>query len=344
MHDKSKLSKVTVVGAGAVGTAVAYAAMIRGSAQRVALYDIATKKVEAEVQDLAHGSQFAEVRDITGGDDPKVAAESDVIVITAGAKQKPGQTRLDLAEQNIGILRGMLPQLLDVAPDAVFVLVTNPVDVLTYEATQFAGLPAGRVLGSGTLLDTSRLRLMVARKAGVAVSNVHAMMLGEHGDSEFPAWTSATIGHTPLREWERDGKPVFTDAVLDQLAKDVTNAAYEVIEGKGATNYAIGLAAARLIEAIIDDEGAILPLSTVLNDYRGIKDVALSVPSLVGREGVTDHLEIPMSAGERKQLQHSAATLRAAIDSVDKADETKTADDQTAAKKTKKDSTSADQK
>ncbi len=320
MHGKSKLSKVTVVGAGAVGTAVAYAAMIRGSVQRVALYDIATKKVDAEVHDLAHGSQFAQTRDITGGDDPKVAAESDVVVITAGAKQKPGQTRLDLAAQNIGILRGMLPQLLEVAPDAVYVLVTNPVDVLTYEATKFAGLPAGRVLGSGTLLDTSRLRLMLAGKAGVAVSNVHAMMLGEHGDSEFPAWTSATIGHTPLREWERDGKPVFTDKVLDELAHDVTNAAYEVIEGKGATNYAIGLAAARLIEAIIDDEGAILPLSTVLTDYRGISDVALSVPSLVGRGGVTDHLEIPMSIGERKQLHHSADTLRAAIDSVDDAD------------------------
>lgn len=318
MSVSSKLSKVTVVGAGAVGTAVAYASIIRGSAQRIALYDIATQKVNAEVKDLAHGTQFAHVTEVTGGDDPAVAAESDVVVITAGAKQDPGQTRLDLAAKNVKILRTMLPQLLEHAPDAIYVLVTNPVDILTVEAQRISGLPAGRVIGSGTLLDTSRLRLMVAQKAGVAQSNVHAVMVGEHGDTEFPVWSSATIGHVPLREWERDGEVVFTDAVLDELAHGVTRAAYEVIEGKGATNYAIGLAGARLIEAIVRDEDTILPLSSVLTDYRGISDVALSVPSLVGREGISEVFEIPMSVAERKRLRHSADTLRAALDDLEK--------------------------
>lgn len=317
----SKLSKVSVVGAGAVGTAVAYACIIRGSAQRVALYDIATKKVDAEVKDLVHGTQFSHVSEVTGGDDPAVVEGSDVVVITAGAKQDPGQTRLDLAAKNVGILRSMLPVLLEHAPDAVYVLVTNPVDVMTYEAQRISGLPAGRVIGSGTMLDTSRLRLMLARKAGVSQSNVHAVMMGEHGDSEFPVWSSATIGNVPLREWELDGQPVFTDSVLEELATSVTNAAYEVIEGKGATNYAIGLAGARLVEAIIRDDNTILPLSTVLDDYRGISDVALSVPSLVGREGVRRVMEIPMSVSERKALRVSAATLREAIAAVDAADD-----------------------
>ena len=313
MAASSKLSKLTVVGAGAVGTAVAYAAIIRGSAQRIALYDIATAKVEAEVKDLAHGTQFAHVTEVIGGDDPAVCADSDVIVITAGAKQDPGQTRLDLAAKNVGILRAMLPKLLEHAPNAIYVLVTNPVDVLTYEAQRITGLPAGRVIGSGTLLDSARLRLMLAEKAGVSQGNVHAVMMGEHGDSEFPVWSSATIGHVPLREWEREGRAVFTDEVLETLSHSVTNAAYEVIQGKGATNYAIGLAGARLVEAIVRDQNTILPLSTVLSGYRGISDVALSVPSLVGREGVTATYEIPMSVGERKQLQASADTLRQVI-------------------------------
>lgn len=317
MQPSDKLSKLTVVGAGAVGTAVAYASIIRGSAQRVALYDIAEKKVEAEVTDLRHGTQFASVTDVTGGADPAVVAGSDVVVITAGAKQDPGQTRLDLAAKNVGILRSLLPVLLEQAPDAVYVLVTNPVDVLTYEAQRLSGLPAGRVIGSGTLLDSARLRLMLAQKAGVSQGNVHALMMGEHGDSEFPVWSSATIGHVPLREWDPGGQPVFTDAVLDELAHSVTHAAYEVIQGKGATNYAIGLAASRLVEAILRDEQTLLPLSTVLQDYRGINDVALSVPCLVGREGVSRTFEIPMSVHERKQLAESAETLKKVIRELD---------------------------
>lgn len=317
MDTASKLTKLSVVGSGAVGTAVAYASIIRGSVQRVALYDINKAKVEAEVKDLAHGTQFTEVNEVVGGDDPAVVADSDVVVVTAGAKQDPGQSRLDLAAKNVKILESMLPALLEHAPDAIYVLVTNPVDVLTYHAQRISGLPAGRVMGSGTMLDTSRLRLMLAQRAKVSQNNVHATMMGEHGDTEFPVWSSATIGAVPLREWELDGKPVFTDAVLDELHHGVTNAAYEVIEGKGATNYAIGLAGARLVEAIVNDENIILPLSSVLDDYRGTSDVALSVPSLVGREGITKVFEIPMSVAERKLFRHSAETLRRALDELE---------------------------
>ena len=317
MSFSSKLTKLSVVGSGAVGTAVAYAAIIRGSVQRVALYDINKAKVEAEVKDLAHGTQFTEVNEVIGGDDPAVVADSDVVVVTAGAKQDPGQSRLDLAAKNVKILESMLPLLLEHAPNAVYVLVTNPVDVLTYHAQRISGLPAGRVLGSGTMLDTSRLRLMLAQRAQVSQNSVHATMMGEHGDTEFPVWSSATIGAVPLREWEIDGRAVFTDTVLDELSRGVTNAAYEVIEGKGATNYAIGLAGARLVEAIVNDENTILPLSSVLEDYRGISDVALSVPSLVGRDGISKVFEIPMSVAERKLFRHSAETLRRVLDDLE---------------------------
>lgn len=306
--------KLAVVGAGAVGSSLAYACQIRGSVQQIALYDIDTPKVEAEAKDLIHGTQFTPVSQLVGSSDITVVADADVVVITAGAKQKPGQTRLDLADANVAILRAMLPALVEQAPDAVYVLVTNPCDVLTWAAQHITGLPRGRVISSGTLLDTSRLRRLVAEVAGVHQSNVHALMLGEHGDSEFPVWSSATIGQTPLRDWLVDGEPVFTDAVLEDLSASVVQAAYEVIQGKGATNYAIGLAGARLVEAIITDQRTVLPLSSVLDDYRGVSDVALSVPSVVGRGGVSEVLEVPMSQHERTRFQASAEQVRAACD------------------------------
>lgn len=302
--------KLAVIGAGAVGSSLAYAALIRGSVQEVVLHDIDAAKVEAEAKDLMHGTQFTPVSQISGSSDMDIVADSDVVVITAGAKQKPGQTRMDLAEANLRILGSMLPGLLERAPDAVYVLVTNPCDVLTWAAQRISGLPVGRVIGSGTLLDTSRLRRLVAEVARVHQSNVHALMLGEHGDSEFPVWSSARIGHVPIREWLVDGERVFTDHVLDGLATSVTQAAYEVIRGKGATNYAIGLAGARLVEAIVNDQRAVLPISSVLDGYHGVSDVALSVPSIVGRNGLLEVLEVPMSMQELAHFRASAAQVR----------------------------------
>ena len=191
-------STLAIVGAGSVGTATAYAAMIRGSARHVRLYDIDAARVEAEVLDLAHGSQFTGASDIDGGADLRHVEGADVVVITAGAKQHPGQTRLDLAGINVDILRSMLPKLLERAPDAVFLLVTNPCDVLTVAAQQITGLPSSRVFSSGTVLDTARLRWKLAQRAGVAQSSVHAHIVGEHGDTEFPLWSAAIIGVTPL--------------------------------------------------------------------------------------------------------------------------------------------------
>jgi len=310
-------SKLTVVGAGAVGSSVAYAALIRGSARHVALYDIAAEKTEAEVLDLAHGAQFTGSSDIIGGADISVAKGSHVVVITAGAKQKPGQTRIELAGVNANILKSMMPQLLDVAPDATFVIVTNPCDVLTVLAQENTGLPYERIFASGTVLDTSRLRWKIAQRAGVSISSVHAYIVGEHGDTEFPLWSHATIGTVPILEWQPlDGQPPFTVEELDQIAVDVRDAAYKVIQGKGATNYAIGLSSARIVEAILDDEHAVMPVSAVLDDFHGVSGVALSVPAVVSAAGAVPIRETSFSDHELGLFRRSADALREVADSL----------------------------
>ncbi|GAA1490451.1 L-lactate dehydrogenase [Brachybacterium sacelli] len=303
-------SKLTVVGAGAVGSSVAYAGLIRGSARHIALYDIDPAKTEAEVLDLAHGTLFTGSSDIAGGSDIEVAEGSHVVVITAGAKQRPGQTRLDLAATNARIIGDLVPRLLEVAPDAILVIVTNPCDVLTMLAHEASGLPAERVFASGTVLDSSRLRWEIARRADVAAGSVHAQIIGEHGDSEFPLWSAARIGAVPILQWRRDGELLFTREQLDAIAADVRDAAYRVIRGKGATNYAIGLSSARIVEAILRDEHAVLPVAPVLSDFHGIDGVALSVPSIVSAEGARPLHETPFSGEELATLRDSAEALR----------------------------------
>ena len=309
-------SKVSIIGAGAVGTATAYALLIKRIAGEVALYDLNKARVEAEVLDLAHGSQFTNPSRVYGGDDLEVVRNSDVVVITAGAKQNPGQTRLELAAVNVGILRDLMPKLAHLAPDAIYILVTNPCDVLAYAAVQFSGLPANRVFASGTVLDSSRLRWQLAERTGVSTDSVHALIIGEHGDSEFPLWSEASIGPVPLRDWKIGGRAPLAQSELDEIAHEVKNAAYKVIEGKGATNYAIGLSAARIVEAVLRDEGVILPVSSVLQGYLGVSDVALSVPTLVNRQGAAQTIPIEIAPEELAKFQASAATLRHSIESL----------------------------
>ena len=309
-------SKVTIVGAGSVGSSAAYACLIRGSARHVALYDIATERVEAEVLDLAHGSQFTGASDITGGRDLSVVAGSHVVVITAGAKQRPGQTRIELAAVNAGIIADMMPRLLAVAPDAIYVIVSNPCDVLTVLAQEQAGLPPERIFASGTVLDTSRLRWKLAQRAGVSTSSVHAYIVGEHGDTEFPLWSSATIGTVPILDWEMPDESRLTPDELDAVSVDVRDAAYKVIQGKGATNYAIGLSVARIVEAVLNDEHAVMPVSTVLQGLHGVEGVALSVPSIVNVRGAKPVAQTVFSPSELGLFRRSADALRSVTTSL----------------------------
>lgn len=313
---KATPPKVVIVGAGSVGATLAYACLIKGAGKTIALYDLNAEKTRAEMLDLNHGLQFVPMATVTGSDDIEVCRDANVVVITAGAKQKPGQTRLDLAEANVNMCRTLVPQLLEVAPDAILLLVTNPVDVLTYAALKFSGLPSSRVLGTGTVLDSSRLRVLIAQHADVAVQSVHAYIAGEHGDSEIPLWGSATIGAVPLLEWAAESGSRLDAAARERIIGNVVHAAEEIIRGKGATNYAIGLAGARVVEAIINDERAVLPVTSLLDGYAGISDVCLSMPSIVGRTGVQEVLHVPLSDDEAAGLQQSADTVRDVIQKV----------------------------
>jgi L-lactate dehydrogenase len=308
-----RVSKIAIVGAGAVGATIAYASMIRGVARQFALYDINRAKVDAEVLDLNHGLQFVPMATLEGSDDIGVCAGADVVVITAGAKQKPGQTRMELAGANVELCRTLVPKLLTVAPNALLLVVTNPVDVLTYVVQKLSGLPSKRVFGSGTVLDSSRFRFLLARHLNVAVQNVHAFIVGEHGDSELPLWSSATVGGVPLLQWAGPGRAKLPEEDRNHIFDNVRNAAYQIIRGKGATNYAIGLATAQILEAVLNDEQRVLPVSSRLDGYLGISDVCMSVPSIVNRSGVEATLEIPMNEPERESLRRSADTIRNTI-------------------------------
>lgn len=303
-------SKVSIVGAGRVGTTIAYASLIRGIGKTIALYDVNAARTRAEVLDLVHGIQFVPMATVIGSDDMAVTAGSDVVVITAGAKQKPGQTRLELAEANVAMCRSIMAPLVALSPDAIFLVVTNPVDVVTYAALRSSGLPSHRVFGSGTVLDSSRLRTLLAEHCGVAAQSVHAFIVGEHGDSEVPAWSQASIGGVPLSRWSVAGRPRLDDDALADIARQVVTAAEEIIRGKGATHYAIGLAAARIVEAVLGDESSVLAVSSLLDGQYGIGDVCLSLPTIVDARGVEAVLTPPLSGAEEAALRRSADTVR----------------------------------
>ena len=260
-------TKVAIIGAGAVGSAVTYASMIQGVARHYAMFDINESRVKAEALDIAQGSQFAPVSTVEGSSDIAVIKDSDVVVITAGAKQKPGQSRLELAGATIDIMKSIIPKAVEQAPNAIYLMVANPVDVVTYAGWKLSGLSDGRFFGSGTVLDSSRLRYLVALACGVAPQNVHAYIAGEHGDSEIPLWSSAMVGAVPLLQWGQtvDGK-LLDDGVREAIHHDVVRSAYNIIEGKGVTNYAIGISVASILGSIVRDEHRVLPVSSYLQD------------------------------------------------------------------------------
>lgn len=303
MIESATGTKLAIVGAGSVGSTLAYAALLQGLARSVVLYDIDTAKVRAEALDLRQGLQFVPSAHVEGSDDIQVCADADIIAVTAGAKQQPGQTRLDLAASTTKLMRTLMPQLVEIAPDAIIIMVTNPVDVITYVAQKLTGMPPDRLFGSGTVLDSARLRGLIASRCGVSVHNVHATIVGEHGDQQIPLWSTATAGSIPVTD-------IIEQAERDQMARDVVHAAYEIIEGKGATNYAIGVSAGKIIEAVLRDEHRVLPVSTLVDGHLGITDVCLSIPSVVGAKGIERQLHVRMSDDEVTGLRASADEIR----------------------------------
>jgi len=306
-------SKIAIVGAGSVGATIAYAMLIRGLARHVTLFDIDARKARAQALDLNHGLQFLPHATIEGGDDVALCRDAQIVIVTAGAKQKPGMTRMDLADSNATMLRAVVPQVMPMAPDAIWLLVTNPVDVVTCLTLKLSGLPRNRVLGSGTVLDSARFRFLIGQRLRVATGSVSAYIAGEHGDSEIPLWSSATVANIPLHEWAvaQHGKLTVRDRV--EIFQNVKDSAYQIVEGKGATHFAIGLATARIVESLLHDDNRVLPVSSLIEDLHGISDVCLSVPCIVNKTGVEPPLPIRLNANEEAGLRNSADTIRAAV-------------------------------
>ncbi len=303
-------AKISIVGAGSVGAAVAYACLLRGTANTIALFDTNAARVRAEVLDLNHGTQFTPACRIEGSDDIAVTANSDLVVITAGAKQKPGQSRLDLAAANVAISQSVTPRLLSESPGAVLLFVSNPVDIVTAAAIAISGVDDGRIFGSGTVLDSGRLRYLIAERAGVAIENTHAFIVGEHGDSELALWSGATVGGIPIDSYTVDGRVAFDDRTRADIFTEVVRSAYEIIQGKGATNLAIGLSTARIVEAVLRDQRRVLPVCSLQTGTHGVRDVCLSLPTIVDAGGADRVLDVPMSDDEAAGLAESAATLQ----------------------------------
>lgn len=303
--------KVTVVGAGMVGASAAFAMVMRGAASEVVLVDRNRALAEAQAQDILHATPFAYPARVAAGDWADTAG-SGVVVLAAGVSQKPGETRLELLSRNEAVFADIVPRILAAAPDAVLLVATNPVDIMTAITTRLSGLPAGRVMGSGTILDTARYRALLGEFLGISPKSVHAWVLGEHGDSEVLCWSSASVGAITVQALaEQHGRPL-TDADRRAIDQGVRGAAYKIIAGKGATWFGIGGGIARIVQAIAADERAVLTVSALTPEVEGVRDVALSLPRVVGRNGAGDALWPDLDADERAALRRSAEVLKAA--------------------------------
>ena len=304
--------KVVVVGSGLVGSTTAYTLTLGGLFSEIVIIDINKSKAEGDALDIAHSISFVKPVNVYAGD-YQDCRDADIIIITAGVAQTENETRISLLNRNITVLKSIVEGITKYAPeDVILLMVTNPVDILTYATHKLSGIKRNQVLGSGTVLDTSRLKYMISKKTGIDARNCHTYIIGEHGDSEVAAWSVTNIGGMSMNEFCRfTNKCDFSD--LDDMYHSVKNAAYEIIEKKGATYYAIATAVARICECIAGDENSILTVSSVFDGQYGISDVALSVPTKVGGDGVENILEVPFSKEELRGLLDSAHTLKALI-------------------------------
>lgn len=309
--------KVGIVGAGFVGSTAAYAIALTGGASEVVLVDLDEKLAQAHAEDIMHATPFAEPVRIFAGDYPALR-DASVVILACGVAQREGETRLELLDRNVKVFRSVMPRVLEQAPETLFVVATNPVDIMTQAATKISGLASSRVIGTGTILDTARFRTLLGEHLGVAPHSVHAYVLGEHGDSEVLAWTNAKIGGVPLLDFARQiDRPI--DAAAEKRIDDgVRNAAYRIIEGKQATYHGIGAGIARIVQAVRDDEGVLLTLSCLCEPGGGEPvGVCLSMPRILRARGVVATLRPALSDKERQLLEDSGAILRQAAGKLD---------------------------
>ena len=307
--------KVAIIGAGFVGTTFAYSLIIHGLASQIVLIDINKERAEGEVMDLNHGLPFTSPTRIWAGDYPDCKG-ADIVLISVDKGQKIKESRLDLAEGNYELLKSIVPNITKYNKECVLLVVTNPLDVMTYATLKLSGFPKNRVIGSGTVLDTARLRSLLGDYLKVDPRNVHAYVIGEHGDSEVPVWSLANVAGIRLKDYCPICKVKYNEDQFDNLFLEVKNAGYEIIRRKGRTNYAVALALTRIVESILRDENAILTVSTLLEDYHGVSDVCLSVPAIIGRSGVREIIRLPLDEKEISDFQKSAAIIKEVTNSL----------------------------
>ncbi len=306
--------KAAIIGCGFVGSASAFALMESSLFSEIVLIDADKNRAEGEALDISHGLPFSKPMQIYAGNYEDIS-DASVVIITAGAGQKPGETRLDLVKKNTAIFKTIIPQITQYNKDGILLVVANPVDILTYVAKKISGFPDNRVFGSGTVLDTARLKYLLGKRLAVDSRSIHAFIIGEHGDSEIAAWSSANVSGIPLHNFcEMRGHFEHEKAMIE-IAEDVKNSAYEIIEKKKATYYGIAMSVKRICEAIVRDEKSILPVSSIQNTDE-IHDVALSMPVIVGKYGVEGAVPIELDDNEKAALKKSADTLKAILDDV----------------------------
>lgn len=307
--------KVGIVGAGMVGSSAGFALAITGHSSEVVLVDRNEALAIAQAEDISHAVPFMSATRVSAGGYADLAG-ADVVILSAGVSQKPGETRIELLERNAAVFREIVGEVLAVVPNPILLVASNPVDIITHVTTKLSGLPPQRVIGSGTILDTARFRSLVGRHLRISPQSIDAYVLGEHGDSEVLGWSGARAGSADLISFAAQVGAPLTEEVRQAIDHDVRNAAYKIIAGKGATYYGIGAGLARIIQAIGSDQGAVLSFSMLTQEVAGVKDVALSLPRVIGAEGVTAELLPDLDAAESEALGRSASLMRQLADSL----------------------------
>ncbi|MDR0618063.1 MAG: L-lactate dehydrogenase [Endomicrobium sp.] len=305
--------KVCIVGCGNVGMRYAYSMIISGVAREMVLLDHNKDKAEGEAMDLSHGAPFVSPIKIYAGDYPDTV-NSDLVVITAGRGQKYGETRIDLIKSNAEIFKTIVPEIVKYSPSAITLVATNPVDILSYITYKISGKPSKEVIGSGTVLDTARLRYLIGEELNVDSRNIHASIFGEHGDSEFAVWSKAVVGDMFFRDYFKECNNKYSnDTKLRRIFEDVRDSAYKIIDKKGETSYGIGLALTKISKAILKNQNSVLPVSSLLEDYYGISDIYLSVPAIVHRQGIRQIMKVDFDKQELEALKSSASKIKEVI-------------------------------
>lgn len=306
------IQKAAIIGCGFVGTSIAFSLVQKGIFSELVLIDANEKKAEGEAMDLSHGLPFTKPMEIKAGGYEDIA-DCAMLIITAGANQKPGETRLDLVHKNVEIYKNIIPKIVEKNQEATLLIVSNPVDIMTYVALKLSGYPSHKVIGSGTVLDTARLKYLLSRHLDVDSRSIHAFIIGEHGDSELAVWSAANVSGIPLNHFcELRGYFDHMES-MDRIYQSVRDSAYEIIEKKGATYYGVAMAVCRIAESVIRNEHSIMPISVYLDGLYGLHDICLSIPTVVGQEGAEKVLDIPLDLMEMGKLVYSAEELKKII-------------------------------